>query len=191
LVLCCAAPLVVFLGLWRNKRKMTSTGFRARYGNLYRLYRAHAYGFEAVILVQTISLVAISVFAWHIGSYTAVLLSALYVSFSLQLLQAVRPYASDVLHRVHVAALCCLLLDVFVALLMFAEPAGGLLRSVAVAQGVTAAFALAMNACFVIACGVLIVICFFRSPAGAKLQRLLARWFANVVPGKAGGPLSA
>jgi hypothetical protein len=191
LVLCCVAPLVLFLGLWRNKSKMTNYGFRARYGHLYRLYRTHAYGFEAVILVQTITLVAVSVFASHIGIYTAVLLSALHVSISLQLLQVVRPYASRLLHRVHVAALCCLLLDVFVAMLMFAGPSRGLLGTLAVAQAVVAAIALAMNAWFIVACCVLMLICFFRNSAGAKLQarlHIVARWFADTgLPGKQGG----
>jgi hypothetical protein len=141
LLISLAAPLVMFVGLWRSKSRMTSSSFRARYGHLYRLYRTHAYGFEAVILVQTISLVAIAVFASHIGSYTAVLLSALQVAASLQLLQMVRPYASRLLHRIHVAALCCLLLDMFVALLMFAEPADFLSKSLVITQAVVAAFA--------------------------------------------------
>jgi hypothetical protein len=38
---------------------------------------------------------------------------------ALQLLQLVRPYPAQMLHRLHVASLCCLLLNLFVALLMF------------------------------------------------------------------------
>jgi hypothetical protein len=83
-----------------------------------------------------------------------------------------------VLHVVHVAAVCCLLLDVFVALLMFVEPAGGLLGSdkSVIAQGAVAAFALAINACFIITCAVLIVVCFFKKfrRTSAKLRRVLA-----------------
>jgi len=123
LIACCSAPLALGLCLWCNERRTNEPGFQARYGHLYRLYRAHAFWYEPVILIQTIILVALSVFAAQIGKYTAVVLTGLHIAMALQLLQFVRPYAAPLLHRLHVASLCCLLLNVFVALLMFDEPA--------------------------------------------------------------------
>jgi hypothetical protein len=165
---------------------MSDPAFQAAYGNLYRLYRDHAYWFECVILTQTIVLVAISVFASQIGSYTSVLITGLHLAAALQLLQFVRPYASILLHRIHVALLCCLLLNVFAALLMFAQPVrAAVSRSFAIGQAVVAASALAFSACFIVSCCVLIGMCVFRGPSGARVQAILARWLGKRLPQRA------
>jgi hypothetical protein len=181
MIICCCAPLALFVGLWRNSGKMAATGFRASYGHLYRLYGTHAYGYEAVVLVQTIALVAIAVFASQIGSYTAVLLAGLHIVVSLQLLHFVRPYTQRSLHVIHVASLLCLLADVFVALLMFADFAETVTRSVAVTRTVVAAFALAANVCLVVVCCVLITRCFLRGPGAQRSSGGIARWATKLM----------
>jgi len=177
LIACCSAPLALALSLWRNQGRTDEPGFRARYGHLYRFYRAHAFWYEPVILIQTIVLVALSVFASQVGNYTAVVLTGLHIAMALQLLQLVRPYAAPLLHRLHVASLCCLLLNVFVALLMFDEPARAT-HDVAygIAQVAAAAVALIMSVCFIIASCIWICICFVRGPGGAHVSSILVRW---------------
>lgn len=177
LVACCCAPLFLGLWLWRNSAQMGDVDFRERYGHLYRLYRAHAYWYEPVILVQTIILVALAVFASQVGSHTAVVLTGLHIVVALQLLQLVRPYASPLLHRLHVASLCCLLLNVFVALLMFDQPAQvNIEGAFGVGQVAAAAFSLVMSASFVIASCAYICICYIRGAGKAQLSALIAHW---------------
>ena len=174
LIACCSAPLVLSLWLWRNSARMGEPDFRERFAHLYRLYRAHAY-YEPVILIQTILLVALAVFASQIGNYAAVLLTGLHIAMALQLLQLVRPYAAQMLHRLHVASLCCLLLNLFVALLMFDQsPATS--GAMGIAQAAAAAFSLIMSVCFIIGSCACICIYFFRGPGKLHLSSLLARW---------------
>lgn len=190
LFLCCAYPLVLFAWLWQSKNHTpsSSTGQCAAHDWVTRLYAPHAYGWEAMLLTQTILLVAVSVFATQIGNYTAVLLAGLHLVVSLQLLQMVRPYAAQLLHRVHVAALCCLLADVFVGLLVFAPAPSSLPASVglsagplSIAQVAAAVIAVALNAGFVVWCCVLTVMRGAQNPVwkrvGAALVRLKERVF--------------
>lgn len=177
LIVCCSAPLALALWLWCNQGRADEPNFRARYGHVYRLYRTHAFWYEPVILVQTTILVALSVFASQIGNYTAVVLTGLHIAMALQLLQLVRPYTALLLHRLHVASLCCLLLNVFVALLMFEEPRRAT-HDVAcvVAQAAAAAVALILCVCFIIASCIWICICFMCGPGGSHVGSVLARW---------------
>jgi hypothetical protein len=175
-IVCCSAPVVLSLWLWRNSARMGEPDFRGRYGHLYRLYRAHAYWYEPVILIQTIVLVALAVFASQIGNHSAVVLTGLHIAVALQLLQLVRPYAAPLLHRLHVASLCCLLLNVFVALLMFDQPAG---TNTEVASGVgqaaAGAFALITSACYIIASCACICAYYIHGHGKAQVN-LLIRW---------------
>lgn len=75
LIVCCSAPLALGFWLWHNSTKMGDPCFRERYSHLYRLYRAHAYWYEPIILLQTIVLVALAVSASQIGNYEAVVLT--------------------------------------------------------------------------------------------------------------------
>jgi hypothetical protein len=176
LVLCCLAPVALFVGLALQKSKLSEPGFQARYGSVYHLYEEHAFYWEAVIWAQTIALVALSVFATQIGKHSAVLLSALHLALSLLLLQCFRPYSASLLHRTHVASTCCLLLNVFVALLMFSEPSGpSQTRPLWVAQVAAACFALVVSCGFVVACAVFMVKCFIRSPTWEWVQGLVVQ----------------
>jgi hypothetical protein len=190
LFLCCAYPSVLFAWLWcsRSRKLSPSAGSSTALDWVTRVYAAHAYGWEAVLMTQTIALVAVSVFATQIGNYTSVLLAEVHLVVSLLLLLLVRPYATLLLHRVHAAALCCLLADVFVGLLVFAPAPSSLPATVgpsawplSVAQVAAAVVALALNACFVIWCCVLTVMKAAQHPAwkrvGGALVRVTARVF--------------
>jgi hypothetical protein len=180
LVVCCSAPVVLGCWLWRNSARMGDPAFRERFGHLYHLYRAHAYWYEPVILIQTILLVALAVFASQIGNYAAVLLTGLHIAMALQLLQLVRPYAALMLHRLHVASLCCLLLNVFVALLMFDQPGRATSGAFGVAQAAAAAFAVTMSGCFiVVSCGCM-GISYYRDPDRVRVRSLMARWYGGL-----------
>lgn len=172
LILCCLAPVLLFGGLVWNRAKLSQPSFKARYGSVYELYCAQAFYWEAVIWVQTILLVAVSVFATQIGIYTAVLLCGLHLVTSLVLLQYFRPFYASLLHHTHVAAHCCLLLNIFVALLMFAQPPGpSQEHSPGVAQTAAACVALAASCAFVVACVMVMVRCFLHSSAWAYLRK--------------------
>jgi hypothetical protein len=130
-----------------------------------------------VIWVQTILLVTLSVFATQIGIYTAVLLYGLHLVASLVLLQYFRPFSMSLLHHTHVATTCCLLLNIFVALLMFAQPPGpSQAKGLEVAQTAVACVALAAGCAFVIACVTFMVRCFLHSSSWAYMRdRVLKR----------------
>jgi len=182
LILCCAAPVALCLGLWLSRSRLSSRSFRERYGSVYRLYAGHAYWWKAVILSQTMLLVALSVFSAQIGSYASVLLAGLVIALSIQLLQSVRPYAARMLHRIHLGTLWCLLVNVFVALLMFTQPQSSPAKARALARGQVAAAALAvmLNACFLLACCACVVVCFLRSPTRAKVSGILGKLCGNL-----------
>jgi hypothetical protein len=176
-IACCSAPVVLSVWLRRNSTRMGESEFRERYGHLYRLYRAHAYWYEPVILIQTIVLVALAVFASQIGNHSAVVLTGLHIAMALQLLQLVRPYAAPLLHRLHVASLCCLLLNVFVALLMFDQPTGARIDAAStIGQAAAAVFSVIMSACYIIVSCACICLYYIRGHGKAQVQNLLASW---------------
>lgn len=144
---------------------------------MYRLYD-RAYWWECVMLTQTITLVALSVFAAQIGTYITILLVALVLATGLQLMHLIKPYSepASLLYGIHVCSLYCLLLDVFVLLLMFATPARAAQAwAVGVGQVVVAIFAAVVNGAFIAACYFWIARLFFRGPGGAALRSVFTR----------------
>jgi hypothetical protein len=186
LIASCSTPFALCFWLWRNSARMGEPDFRERYGHIYRLYRGHAYWYEPVILVQTIVLVALAVFASQIGNYAAVVLTGLHIALALQLLQLVRPYAAPLMHRLHVASLCCLLLNVFVALLLFDQSGSATSGTMGIAQAAAAAFSLITSLCFIIAGCACICIYFFPWAWKVAREHIFARWCGGV-PSHTGG----
>jgi hypothetical protein len=69
-----------------------------------------------------------------------------------------------------------LLLDVFVALLMFAQPAlPTRTRDIGIGQIVAAFLAVCVNVAFIFICCMLIVRCVFRGPSGNVVRSIVAR----------------
>lgn len=175
LLLCCALPAGIVLGLRSNRKRMLEPGFCGRFAHLYCLYTPRAYWWESILLSQTIVYVALTVWAPQIGASTAVLLVGLHLSIAAHILHYVRPYAAPLLHNIHVAALGCLLLDVFVALLMFQQPVSpSRAWAMGAGQAAAAVVALVVNVGFVVTCCVCVWICFFKSQGFDKVRRLLA-----------------
>lgn len=176
LIICCAIPVVMFFGLWCNRKRLSERSFCESYGHLYCLYKERAFWWECVILGQTMVLVALSIFSTQVGTYIVVLLVGMHLAIALQLLHAFKPYSAPLLQRLHVAALYCMLLDVFVALLMFAQPARpSRARDIGIAEAAAAALALVVNVAFIAVCCILIARCFLRGPGGAAMRSILAR----------------
>lgn len=189
LLICCAVPVAVLVGMWSNRARLSDPDFSARFGHLYRLYSDRAYWWESTMLTQTISLVALSVFAAQIGTYIAVLLVGVVLAIGLQLLHVVKPYAegASLLYRIHMFLLYCLLLDVFVLLLMYANPTrADQAYAVGTGQTVAAVFAVVVNAAFVAACCFWMVRLFLAGPGGVALRGVWKRCVARGV-GKARG----
>lgn len=119
-LVCCGAPVAIWLFLWRNTSRASEPHFQERYGFLYRNFRVSCYWWEAVWAVQTVSLTAVSVFHHSLGAYHALLLMSLSLMVSLGLQVWKRPYEERLLHRLHLSATLCLIANVWLALNMFA-----------------------------------------------------------------------
>lgn len=192
LICCCAIPTAILIGLWRNRKRLSERSFCESYGHLYCLYIKRAFWWECVILGQTIVLVALSIFATQIGPYIVVLLVGMHLVLALQLLHFFKPYASDLLQWLHLGSLGCLLLDVFVALLMFAQPAlPTRTQDIGIAQIAAAFFAVFVNAAFILFCCVLIVRSVFRGPGGTAMRSIARCGKGRRKPSHTPGPRPA
>ena len=80
-IFCVVIPAALLIGLLSHKSKLGSASFRSHFGLLYRNYRQERYCWEGAMAVQTVLLVAVSVFRYTVGSYyAALLLNALFWS---------------------------------------------------------------------------------------------------------------
>ena len=151
LILCIAVPAAVTLGLTCNKSKLNSLGFRSHYGLLYRKYRGERYWWEGAMVVQTILLVAVSVFRYTLGNYFAALLLNAVFGAALAMQLFFKPYESRKLHHLQIMATACLYMTAYFALSLFTVD----VDSPPVYQQVIAGFAVALNCSFFLWCAFL------------------------------------
>jgi hypothetical protein len=124
-VLCLVVPFALWLFLWRSKPKVADPLFREHYGFLFCNYRDCKLWWEAVWAVQTVLLTAVSVFHFTFQAYYALLVMELILLTSVAVQVYALPYASPLLHRLHLASTCCLFLIVWLSMAMFSAAVEG------------------------------------------------------------------
>jgi hypothetical protein len=94
LLLCFAWPLglLVFLVISCRKGKLSQATFRQQYGFLYRSWRQGLYWYEAVVVVQTNTLVLVGTFGYALGPYYHLLVILAALGLVGVLLLYVRPH---------------------------------------------------------------------------------------------------
>ena len=116
LVLCVVLPVSVFLTMFLHRARLQDPAFRRHFGFLYHNYRPAYCAWEAVVILQTLCIVSISVYGLKLGAYYQALLMNAVLAFMLLLQTACKPHASWQLHRLYQAALGCLLLTSYAAM---------------------------------------------------------------------------
>eukprot|EP00879_Flechtneria_rotunda_P003163 GHRR01003385.1.p1 GENE.GHRR01003385.1~~GHRR01003385.1.p1 ORF type:complete len:1192 (+),score=313.72 GHRR01003385.1:611-4186(+) len=113
LLVCVALPVGISVFTVRNRQRLSTPSFRQHYSFLYRQYRPAFCFWDAVVLVQTMVLVAAGVFGAALGPYYQILiLNAVFVAILLLLL-IIRPHAHRQTGIVAVQSICCLLLTCY------------------------------------------------------------------------------
>lgn len=116
LVVCLALPCSVLLVISRNAAKLQDEDFMKQYGFLYKSYKQHYCCWEVVVLLQTMLVVAISVFGVNIGAFYQCIVMTGALMLMVFLLLACQPYEHPQAARVSLHSLCCLLLTSYLAL---------------------------------------------------------------------------
>jgi hypothetical protein len=147
LVFCVGVPVGIVLLLCRNRAAHEDVNFRKYCGVLYRLYRKRCYGWEAVVAVQLVLLVLVSVFGPNIGVWHMTLLLNFFFGVFLVLLMMFRPYKFQRLHNIALMAMGCLNLTAYSALSFLAAMSADVER---VYKEVVGAFVLVMNVAFLL-----------------------------------------
>lgn len=119
LLLCFGVPVGLWWFLWANVKRASEASFEEIYGFLYRNYKSSTLWWDAVWSAQTVLLTLLSVFHHSIGAWHALLLMCLFLFLSASLQQWKRPYTDTVLHRLHLAATQCLLLNIWLAMNLY------------------------------------------------------------------------
>lgn len=117
ILICIALPAAVYFITRRSgTNSLQKPGFSLHYGFLYRTYRPNRCCWEAVIALQTVSFVTVSVFGASLGSLNQTVL----MSFMLVVLEALlvkfKPYAVEEAQLIMQYAVLCLLLTTLAAL---------------------------------------------------------------------------
>eukprot|EP00877_Chromochloris_zofingiensis_P002692 jgi/Chrzof1/12423/Cz06g34050.t1 len=116
LVLCVAVPAAVALVLWCNRHQLSSPSFRSHFGFLCHNYRPSCYLWEVVVTMQTVALMAISVFGYVVGIYYQLILLGAILALAIFLVVVFKPYSSVHLHRYQVGSFGCLFVTAYISL---------------------------------------------------------------------------
>ena len=115
-VLCIVLPLAVFLLVFFNRQNLNKADFRRHYGFLYRDYKPSMCCWEAILMIETITLVAVSVFGFTLGPYYQALVMNAALAFIGGLLLLFEPYAHKRTERFARGSVGCCLIISYVAL---------------------------------------------------------------------------
>jgi hypothetical protein len=158
LVLLVLALPVTMLGfILRHRKDLYSDKFR-HFSFMFSMYRPKKAWWEVVVLLQTATLVAISVFGFGLGTYYSCLLLTAALAFTMVLHLWSRPYTSMVAGRTSLRGLACVFFTSFAALSFLPTGTVSGQASVNQAYAITAgAVVLILNAVYVVSVGVELV----------------------------------
>jgi hypothetical protein len=116
LLLCIGLPVAIVFVTVSNRKRITHPTFQQHWGFLTRAYTTRFCWWEAVIVCQTIALVAVSTFRINMGPFYQTVLMTAVLGIHLYLLIAAEPYVHLQTGRSMRLAVQCLLLTSFVGL---------------------------------------------------------------------------
>jgi hypothetical protein len=116
LLLCVGLPAAIVIITVTNRHRLDDASFRRHWGFLTRSYCTSRCWWEAVVVLQTIILVAINAFGVNLGAlYQSVVMTAA-LGIQLYTLLAFRPYACQPAGKAMLRGVQCLLLTSYVGL---------------------------------------------------------------------------
>eukprot|EP00877_Chromochloris_zofingiensis_P009217 jgi/Chrzof1/4549/Cz14g17250.t1 len=115
-VFCVGVPVGIVLILSRNRSRLKDLSFRMHFGFMYRNFTEHCCWWEAVVAVQTVVLVAISVFSSTLGAAYELLMFCVVFAVSIMLHQWFRPFLIKRLYHLQLTAYMCLFTICIIAL---------------------------------------------------------------------------
>lgn len=118
MLLCLALPvgLLVFLVISCKHGRLSQASFRQQYGFLYRSWRQGVNWYEAVVVVQTNTLVLVGTFGYALGPYFHLLVITAALAFIGVLLLCIRPHKCAAAGQVSLQGVGVLCLTSFSAL---------------------------------------------------------------------------
>lgn len=156
-VLVLALPVTMLGFILRHRKDLYSDQFR-HFSFMFSMYRPKKAWWEVVVLLQTATLVAISVFGFGLGTYYSCLLLTAALAFTMVLHLWSRPYTSMVAGRTSLRGLACVFFTSFAALSFLPTGIVSGQASVNQAYAITAgAVVLILNAVYVGSVGVELV----------------------------------
>jgi hypothetical protein len=115
-IVCLCLPAAILCVTLRNRSRLDDPDFMMHYGFLYRYYTPKHCYYDAVVVVETMVLVAISVFGFALGPHLqSILLNVALLVFAVLLL-AVRPHAQARAAHVAYASAGCLYMTSYTVL---------------------------------------------------------------------------
>lgn len=114
--LCLLVPGFIVLVVVLNHKRLHEQQVRQQYGFLYRPYRRSCSYWEAVVVCQTLALVAVSVYGVTLGPYYQALLFNCTLALIVVGLALVRPHSHPAAGRMMLQSMGCLLATSYVGL---------------------------------------------------------------------------
>lgn len=149
IIVCLMLPGSILWLTLRNKSKLTGPHFVKHYGFLVRAYKPSCCFFEAVVLVQTMLLVAVSVFGLTLGAYRQGLLLNGVLGYMVLMQFVLRPHTKKQAARIVLHSYMCLFLTSYTAL-SFLRGSTGTFSTDPTVAAYMGAFVLVLNITFVI-----------------------------------------
>lgn len=116
LLLCMGLPAGILFITLANRSRLDDPEFSQHYGFLYRLYKPKYCWWELVVVLQTLSLVAVSVHCHSLGPLYQGLIVNATLALMVVLLMAAKPHSHAAAYRVSLHAMGCLAFTSYAAL---------------------------------------------------------------------------
>lgn len=115
LIFCLGLPGSAAVFMLRNRSRLSEPSFLQHYGFLYRMYKPSCCYWEAVLMLQTITLVAVSVFGLTLGSFNQTIVINSCLTVTGVLLTAAKPHRKRQANVIALQGVGCLMLASYVA----------------------------------------------------------------------------
>jgi hypothetical protein len=109
-------PLAIIVGLTRKKSKLKEPHFQQHFGFLYRNFRASKYYWGAVVTIENVLLVTVSVFSSTMGVYYATLVLNAAFGFLIIVQLLFKPFAVRKLQHLQLMSFGCLFATTYAGL---------------------------------------------------------------------------
>lgn len=118
ILLCLVLPGGVLLFMWHSRKhnKLGQTVFKRHWGFMYRQWRDEVCGWEAAVVLQTVSLSMVATFGFALGPYFQALVTAAVLFVVVMLLLSVKPFQCRAVNKAAVQSATVLFITVYASL---------------------------------------------------------------------------